>query len=53
MLHNSDFADNVSLQNLLIFTAIRSDTTRVMEYITRLDKFDGLKLAAEAKDEKN
>jgi clathrin heavy chain len=50
VLHNSDFADNKSLQNLLILTAIRSDTTRVMDYINRLDNYDGLKLAAVAKE---
>ena len=51
VLHNSDFADNRSLQNLLILTAIRSDTTRVMDYINRLDNYDGLKLAGVAKEE--
>lgn len=50
MLHNSDFADNKSLQNLLILTAIRSDTTRVMDYINRLDNYDGIKLAGIAKE---
>lgn len=53
VLHNSDFADNKSLQNLLILTAIRSDTTRVMDYINRLDNYDGLKLAAIAKEEQH
>lgn len=50
VLHNSDFAANKSLQNLLILTAIRSDTTRVMDYINRLDNYDGLKLAGIAKE---
>jgi clathrin heavy chain len=50
VLHNSDFADNKSLQNLLILTAIRSDTTRVMDYINRLDNYDGIKLAGIAKE---
>jgi clathrin heavy chain len=45
VLHNSDFADNKSLQNLLILTAIRSDTTKVMDYINRLDNYDGGQLA--------
>lgn len=31
-------------------TAIRSDTTRVMDYINRLDNYDGIKLAGIAKE---
>lgn len=53
VLHNSDFADNKSLQNLLILTAIRSKTSKVMEYINRLDNYDGLKLAGIAKEEQH
>jgi clathrin heavy chain len=49
VLHNSDFAKNRDLQNLLILTAIRSETGRVMDYINRLDNYDGLKLADIAK----
>lgn len=30
-----------SLQNLLIITAIKSDKSRVKDYIHRLDNFDG------------
>lgn len=45
VLHNSDFANNKNLQNLLVLTAIRSETSKVMEYINRLDNYDGLKLA--------
>lgn len=45
VLHNSDFAENKSLQNLLILTAIRTDTTRVMDYINRLNNYDGDQLA--------
>lgn len=41
VLHNSDFAENKSLQNLLILTAIRSYPTRVMDYINKLDNYDG------------
>jgi clathrin heavy chain len=37
VLHNSDFAENASLQNLLILTAIKSYPTRVMDYINKLD----------------
>ena len=53
VLHNSDFADNKSLQNLLILTAIRADTTRVMDYINRLNNYDGDQLAAMALDDKH
>lgn len=45
VLHNSDFAENKSLQNLLILTAIRTDITRVMDYINRLNNYDGDQLA--------
>jgi clathrin heavy chain len=50
VLHNSDFAENASLQNLLILTAIKSYPTRVMDYINKLDQYDGMKLAELAKD---
>lgn len=53
VLHNSDFADNKDLQNLLILTAIRSETTRVMDYINRLDNYDGIKLANMCKEEQH
>jgi clathrin heavy chain len=51
VLHNSDFADNKSLQNLLILTAIRcahepaAPPGRAMDYINRLDNFDGKEIA--------
>merc|ERR1719199_760532 len=38
ILQGSDFSDNKNLQNLLILTAIRADTTRVASYIDQLDK---------------
>lgn len=38
VLHNSTFAQNENLQNLLIITAIKADPSRVMDYINRLDK---------------
>lgn len=41
VLQNSAFSNNPNLQNLLILTAIKADKTRVMDYITRLDHFDG------------
>jgi len=41
VLQNSAFCNNPNLQNLLILTAIKADRARVMDYITRLDHFDG------------
>ncbi|KAI9251762.1 hypothetical protein BDA99DRAFT_563473 [Phascolomyces articulosus] len=40
VLENSAFSDNKTLQNLLIFTAVKADPTRVMDYVGRLDNFD-------------
>lgn len=45
VLHNSDFSGFKQLQNLLIITAIKTDKTRVMDYINRLDNYDGAKIA--------
>lgn len=53
VLHNSDFAENRSLQNLLILTAMRADPTRVKDYINRLNNYDGNQLAEMALDPKN
>eukprot|EP00850_Spirogloea_muscicola_P015188 SM000114S24151 [mRNA] locus=s114:187416:198058:- [translate_table: standard] len=41
VLQNSAFSGNPNLQNLLILTAIKADKSRVMDYISRLDNFDG------------
>ncbi|CAG9465968.1 unnamed protein product [Pedinophyceae sp. YPF-701] len=41
VLNNSSFSANPNLQNLLIITAIKSDPSRVMDYVNRLDNFDG------------
>jgi len=41
VVQNSAFSGNPNLQNLLILTAIKADKTRVMDYINRLDHFDG------------
>lgn len=38
---NTSFSRNTNLQNLLILTAIKADSGRVMEYIRRLDNYDG------------
>lgn len=45
VLHNSDFSKNRNLQNLLILTAIKADKARVMDYINRLDNYDGPEIA--------
>jgi len=42
---NTDFSENKSLQNLLIITAIKADTERVLGYIQKLEKFDGPDIA--------
>jgi clathrin heavy chain len=52
VLHNSDFSSNEDLQNLLILTAIKADRTKVMDYINRLDNFNGDHLAEIALDDK-
>ncbi|RRT69743.1 hypothetical protein B296_00008399 [Ensete ventricosum] len=39
--YNSAFSGNFNLQKLLILTAIKADSSRVMDYINRLDNFDG------------
>mmetsp|Transcript_60475 Transcript_60475/g.187310 ORF Transcript_60475/g.187310 Transcript_60475/m.187310 type:complete len:1025 (-) Transcript_60475:91-3165(-) len=46
VLHNSDFSKNKTLQNLLILTAIKADKSRVMDYINRLDNYDGPSIAS-------
>merc|ERR1740123_1202789 len=46
VLHKSaDFGSNSNLQNLLILTAIKADPSRVMDYINRLDNYDGPQVA--------
>ena len=45
VLHNSEFSGYKKLQNLLIITAIKSDKSRVMDYINRLDNYDGDEIA--------
>lgn len=51
VLHNSEFSSFKQLQNLLIITAIKTDRTRVMDYINRLDNYDGAKIANIARGE--
>lgn len=45
VLQNSAFSNNPNLQNLLILTAIKADATRVMDYVNRLDAFNGPEVA--------
>lgn len=45
VLQGSDFSDNRNLQNLLILTAIRADSSRVAGYIDQLDNFDAKDIA--------
>lgn len=42
---SADFSKNKNLQNLLILTAVKTDTSRVMDYISRLDNYDGPEIA--------
>ncbi len=51
-MHNSDFAKYKKLQNLLIITAIKSEQSRVMDYINRLDNYDAIEIAKIAMDPK-
>lgn len=45
VLHNSEFGKFKKLQNLLIITAIKADKSKVMDYIKRLDNYDGAEIA--------
>lgn len=45
ILEPSPFSDNVNLQNLLIFTAAKTDKARVMDYIHKLDAFNPEEIA--------
>lgn len=51
VLQGSDFSNNKNLQNLLILTAIRANKEKVMEYVNRLDNFDGPDIAKIAASE--
>jgi clathrin heavy chain len=53
VLQGSEFSQNKNLQNLLILTAIRANRSKVMEYINRLDNFDGPDIAKIAASEQN
>ncbi|CAK8683084.1 clathrin heavy chain 1 [Clavelina lepadiformis] len=45
VLDNSMFSDHRNLQNLLILTAIKADSSRVMDYINQLDNYDAPDIA--------
>ena len=45
VLRNGQFGDNKNLQNLLILTAMSADKSRVMDYVNRLNNFDGAEIA--------
>ncbi len=53
VLQGSEFSNNRNLQNLLILTSIRAAKDKVMEYINRLDNFDGPEIAKIAASEAN
>lgn len=53
VLQGSEFSNNKNLQNLLILTAIRANREKVMEYINRLDNFDGPEIANIAASDAN
>lgn len=50
ILEPSAFSENNNLQNLLILTAVKADKGRVMDYINRLNNYDGQDIAQIAID---
>nr|WQA41800.1 clathrin heavy chain [Paramoeba perurans] len=46
ILDTSKFSSNPTLQNLLIVTAVKADSTRVMNYIQKLTRYDGPEIAS-------
>jgi clathrin heavy chain len=50
VLEGNTLSENRNLQNLLIFTAIKVDKSRVMDYIARLNNFDAIDNAKLAVD---
>jgi clathrin heavy chain len=51
VLHSNKFSGFKKLQNLLIITAMKTDKSRVMDYINRLDNYDGAEIARSALDD--
>ncbi|KAI5819481.1 armadillo-type protein [Pyronema omphalodes] len=45
ILEPTAFSDNSNLQNLIILTAVKADKARVMDYINRLNNYDGPDIA--------
>lgn len=45
VLENSSFSDNKNLQNLLILTAVKANTSKVIDYVTKLSNFDYMDVA--------
>eukprot|EP01133_Synstelium_polycarpum_P006995 gene6995-8126_t len=50
VLEGKEFRTAQELQNLLILTAIRADKSRVMDYVNKLENFDGARMAPVAID---
>ena len=48
VLHSNEFSGYKKLQNLLIVTAMRTDKSRVVDYINRLDNYDGAEVVKHA-----
>jgi len=42
---DGDFQSNKNLQNLLILTGVKVDSKRVMDYLKRLNNYEGLDIA--------
>jgi clathrin heavy chain len=53
VLQGQKFHENPNLQNLLILTAMRADKDKVMEFVNRLDKYNGPEIAKVAASEEN
>jgi len=45
VIEGHEFSGNKTLQNLLILTAIKSEKSRVMDYVNRLDNYDAADIA--------
>ena len=41
VLHNDKFNENENLQNLMLLTAIKTKQEKVMDYINRLNNYNG------------
>ena len=48
---NTEFKDNRNLQNLLLLTTIKTDKSKVMDFVHRLDNFDGEAVAKIARSD--